>query len=633
MAKPSEQEYKKLTWFLKRLSTSEDFCRPYFERAKRHYRLYRFGSAVDEGDWPYVNRVRTRDILAFVEDSTAIMVQTLFGSTPFYSVLPRYQSQMSLQYSGLNAMMIAQQVENFLDQQISNEETEFFEEITDFFKEGCIFGNSYMGVYPRFDAKGMYSGPMCKSIGYWDVLPITGARRITKARGVFVREFMSREEAMEFARKTGSPGSVAKLNGWNEGTERKWHSDLMNEVGITNFSPDADDIEVLHYFSGGHIVSIMDRAVIVRDSMEAIPNQLGEPKVIKPFPYDQPIVQYKYIPLPQEWFAMGIPEILECLQEDKNLVRSARRDNIDLVINKVLKARSGADINYDLIKYYAGAIWPLENLNDIEALETGDVTQSAYAEEGKIASDMENALSMFGYARGMTPEHEERPTTVIRLQQASLNRLDLSIKMAEFTVLQNIAQRIILLARRYMPQQMYEMIIGDKDAGLYRMSEDDIRKFYVIKPMGSSVTHVKEIRQQQIAQAMQLLMSVAPSGVGNVEPFQVNTYQAARAGLDALDIKNIDQLLVKIQPQQAQQMISQQQMKQMQMVKYGEDMKNESKAKYEVMKETAIHQAKTRDDVQAHAMKAQTDVSANAITTQHEIIKDRATQKPQGANT
>jgi hypothetical protein len=80
-------------------------------------------------------------------------------------------------------------------------------------------------------------------------------------------------------------------------------------------------------------------------------------------------------------------------------------------------------------------------------------------------------------------------------------------------------------------------------------------------------------------------------------------------------------------------MISQQEMKQMQMVKYGEDMKNESKAKYEVMKETAIHQAKTRDDVQAHAMKAQTDVSANAITTQHEIIKDRATQKPQGANT
>ena len=464
--RPDEKEYAKLKWFLERLGKSEDFCRPYFERAKRYYRLYRFGSAVDEKDWPYVNRVRTRDILAFVEDSTAIMVQTLFGTTPFYSVIPRYQSQFSMQQGGMDAMAIAQQVENFLDQQISNEETEFFEEITDFFKEGCIYGNSYMGVYPKFDQQGVYTGPLCKTIGFWDVLPITGARRITKARGVFVREFMSKEEAMEFAKKTGTPESFKSLGSWNEGIERKWHTDLLAELGIADFQVDSDDIEILHYFSGGHIVTIADRAVIIRDSSEPIKNQLGQDQVIKPFPFDQPVVQYKFIALPQEWFSMGIPEVLEALQEDKNLIRSARRDNIDLVINKVLKARIGADINYDLIKYYAGAIWPLENLNDIEAMDQADVTQSAYMEEEKLGGDMENALSMFGYARGMTPTHEERPTTVIRLQQASLNRLDLAIKMAEYTVLQNIAQRIILLARRYMPQKTYEMIIGDREAGL-----------------------------------------------------------------------------------------------------------------------------------------------------------------------
>ena len=166
------------------------------------------------------------------------------------------------------------------------------------------------------------------------------------------------------------------------------------------------------------------------------------------------------------------------------------------------------------------------------------------------------------------------------------------------------------------------------------MSEDDIRKFYVIKPMGSSVTHVKEIRQQQIAQAMQLLQTIAPSGMSNVEPFQVNTYQVARAGLDALDIKNIDQLLVKMQPQQAQQMISQQQMQQMQQVKYGEDMKNESRVKFDVMKEQALSQIRTKDDVTAHAMKTRVDMQKDDNRAKNQIIIEHAKPKePKGGQT
>jgi len=66
MPRPDDIEYTKLQWLLKRLGSSEDYCRPYFERAKRHYKLCRFGSAIAEEDWPYVNRTRSRDIFAFI---------------------------------------------------------------------------------------------------------------------------------------------------------------------------------------------------------------------------------------------------------------------------------------------------------------------------------------------------------------------------------------------------------------------------------------------------------------------------------------------------------------------------------------------------------------------------------------
>jgi len=579
MPRPDDIEYTKLQWLLKRLGSSEDYCRPYFERAKRHYKLCRFGSAIAEEDWPYVNRTRSRDIFAFIEDSAAMMVQSLLGQYPFYSVLPRRTSQFELQF-GLDSTKIAEQIGIALNYQIGHEDTEFFEEMVDFFKEGGIFGTSYQGIYPRFDSKGQYAGPLIKTTGFWDVLPVTGARRVSKARGVFVREFMSLEEVQDLVKKFNKPELIKKL-GSAPGmeTDKEWHKALLAECGISDYEPDADSIEVVHYFSGGHVMTMVNRAIIIRDSNEPIKNSLGKDQVVKPFPYDLPIVQYKYIPMPLEFFGVGIPETLEVLQEDKNLIRSARRDNIDLVINKVLKARAGADINYDLIKYYAGAIWPLENINDIEPLETQDVTQSAYMEEDKVRFDMENALSMFGYARGMTPTHEERPTTVIKLQQASMNRIDLAVKLAEFTVLQQIATRIVMLTRHFMPQAEYEAIVGEQDAGLYKLSEEAIKKFYLFKPLGSSITHIKEIRQQQLTFAMQTLAQVTPMAMQSAEPFQVNWYEAAKEVMEAADLKSIDKILVKIPPKVAQQQIQMADAKQLQMVKYGEDLKTSNEIK------------------------------------------------------
>jgi hypothetical protein len=334
MGKPDDKEYTKLQWLLKRLADSEEYCDPYFERAKRHYKLCRFGSAVPEEDWPYVNRTRTRDIFAFIEDSAAIMVQSLLGQYPFYAVLPRRSSQFELQY-GLDSTKIAEQMAIALNYQVGHEDTEFFEEMVDFFKEGGIFGTSYAGIYPRFGNDGKYVGPLVKTIGFWDVLPIAGARRVSKAKGIFVREFMSLEEAKDLAKKGGQEGIIERLS-QSPGTEpdSQWHKDLLAECGIANYTVSNDNIEIIHYFSGGHVITLANRAMIIRDSREPV-----QGAVLKPFPYDQPIVQYKFIPLPLEFFGIGIPEVLEVLQEDKNLIRSARRDNIDLTINKVLGPR------------------------------------------------------------------------------------------------------------------------------------------------------------------------------------------------------------------------------------------------------------------------------------------------------
>lgn len=542
MPRPDEEYYLKLKWLLTNLNKSEQYCSPYFDRGKRHYQLYRFSTAVKDNDWPYVNRVRSRDILAFVEDTTAMLVQTLFATQPFISIIPRETGNSFIRQMGIDLIAVGKQIERLLDYQLSHEDTDFFEEIIDYFKSGGIQGNAYIGVYPKFEPDGSYILPLLKSTGFWDVLPIPGSKRISRSRGLFVREFMPISDLKDIE-KQGFYRDVDKLKGGDD--TDNWHKNLLNECGMTGYS-DTDDVEVLHYFSGGHVITFGNRRTILRDSTVA--TQDGG--MDAPYPYANPLVQYKYIPVPDEFFAMGIPEVLEILQEDKNLIRSARRDNIDLCINKIIETKEGADVNYDLLRYYPGAIWP-EVMGKVEAFEISDVTQSSYTEEKQIQADMENALSLFGYARGQTPMHSEQPTTVIKLQQASMNRQDINVKLAEFTVLQEIARKIVMLNRKYMSQQTYEAIIGEPDAGFYRIPAEYINRCYVMKPVGSSITHIKEIRQKQIEFALNTLMNIPPQMMqANIRPFTVDLYELCREALDVADVKTIDRILLPLQQQQ-----------------------------------------------------------------------------------
>lgn len=539
--RPSDQDYETLKWVLTQFRRSDDYCRPYFDRAKRHYRLYRFSTAVNDDDWPYVNRVRSRDILAFVEDTVAMLIQTLFATTPFISIIPRETGSSFIQELGVDLIQVGKQQERCLDYQLSHEDTDFLEEIIDYFKSGAIQGTSYLGVYPKFDYDGVYRLPLLKSTGFWDCLPIPGSKRISKSRGVFIREFAT----MTDIKGLEKAGIYQNVDGLSIGDDTdNWHKALLNDIGLTGYT-DSQDVELTHYFSGGHVISVGNRKVILRNSTVAAPDGT----LRKPYPYDNPVVQYKNIPVPDEFFGMGIPEVLEVLQEDKNLIRSARRDNIDLCINKIIQTKEGGDVNYDLLRYFPGAIWP-DVLGKVEAFDIGDVTQSSYAEEKQIQADMENALSLFGYARGMTPQHTEQPTTVMKLQQASMNRQDINVKMAEFTVLQEIARKVVALNRRYMPQAVYEQIIGEPDAGFYRIPEDVINRFFTMKPIGSSITHIKEVRQNQIKTALELLMNVPPQMMqGNIEPFTVNYYEMLKEALDVADVKTIDRILIKMQQQ------------------------------------------------------------------------------------
>ena len=99
-----------------------------------------------------------------------------------------------------------------------------------------------------------------------------------------------------------------------------------------------------------------------------------------------------------------------------------------------------------------------------------------------------------------------------------------------------------------MNQRDYEEIIGEPDAGFFRLNEDQIRRFYYVKPVGSSITHIKELRQQHIQFAINLLAGLQQNPMA-MQQFQVNWYKAAKTALEASDVPDANEILIPTQQQ------------------------------------------------------------------------------------
>ena len=76
-------------------------------------------------------------------------------------------------------------------------------------------------------------------------------------------------------------------------------------------------------------------------------------------PYNIPIVDVKCVPVPREFFGIGVPEVLEDDQEYIDILRSQRLDNLDLILNKMFKVRIGSDTDPDMIYSAPGGIIPV----------------------------------------------------------------------------------------------------------------------------------------------------------------------------------------------------------------------------------------------------------------------------------
>lgn len=205
--------------------------------------------------------------------------------------------------------------------------------------------------------------------------------------GVCIRRFLDRKE---FERMCDGPQPYFgnKEAALATGTSNKFQqSRQFRKVArgeISNRTP--TDIELLEWWmkydlDGDGIdeecqIIIANRTVVVR----AVQNPYYHQK--------RPLIKVNFCKVPGEWYGIGLIEPVMSLINQLTTVRRQRLDNITLILNRMWKVKSTADIDPTKLIATPNGVILVDDMGDVMPLEVPDVTQSSYQDCNQILNDI-----------------------------------------------------------------------------------------------------------------------------------------------------------------------------------------------------------------------------------------------------
>lgn len=224
-----------------------------------------------------------------------------------------------------------------------------------------------------------------------DVYPQQDKADVKDTPYVFIRKFLDRKE---FARICDSPQpyfgnkemALATGTSMKYQETRQWRKTARGEISTTQ----SKDIELMEIWGHWDLdgdgreepcqIVIANRQIVVR----AVPNPFDHQEV--------PLIKVNFCKVPLEWYGIGLIEPVLSLQNETNLVRRQRLDNVNLLINQMYKVLS-TDTSVDIDKLTAtpSGVVLVDDMNNVQGLERKDVTGSAYQDAQMIQQDMFNA--------------------------------------------------------------------------------------------------------------------------------------------------------------------------------------------------------------------------------------------------
>jgi hypothetical protein len=173
---------------------------------------------------------------------------------------------------------------------------------------------------------------------------------------------------------------------------------------------------------------------------------------------------------------VSVPELVKPLQDGINNLENTRTDNVLFALNKRAKVKRGT--NVDTVAYLRnvpGGIVNVDNMEDLEVMETPDVTASSYQEEDRKRQAFDDLVGNFNPMQlHQAGAPREAQGTVRMLQGPASEMTEYMLQTYAITFVVEVLRHLVLLEQYYETDKTVMAIAGQKAKLLQKFGQDEV---------------------------------------------------------------------------------------------------------------------------------------------------------------
>jgi hypothetical protein len=403
--------------YLGEFSRWETWRKPYENLWNEVYRLYL--SVLQSFKTPTRAKIFIPVTFQVIEAALPKLLNVIVAQREFFEVIPDEDVEREREVAGRIKKLILHQLDK----------AKFVVKFVDFLKQLLLYGTSYMYIYwkvkrewvwtrkpiredvsflgfrlgsriVRWEEKKEYvvteRRPELEILDVLDVYPDPMAQDEDQGKAVWIRTWADVDELKEMGK--GKYPIYANVDNPElatgkaaSGTYSEVRQQRFGARGQTDPTIASNKVELLARWGKCDLDGdgIKEETVFIianrRVLLQAKPNQFHHQK--------RPLIRGTLFPVPMEWFGIGLIEPVIPLQHELNTVRRQRLDNINLILNRMWKVSTLADVDLETLVSSPNGVVLTDDMGAVEALETQDVTQSSYNDASIIQADIENVTA------------------------------------------------------------------------------------------------------------------------------------------------------------------------------------------------------------------------------------------------
>lgn len=460
----SPEDKALLEWVLQLLNKWEPYHKRWLDRANHFYALWRSVQNWEK----QLQSSSPRGLDDLVRDGQNVFGPELFIPMCFATVETIIPAMLAAppQMNNIRARNAASEgnvsnVKALIEAQ--HEQMDYELRLQEIAKDGLIYGTGVQKTFWKTDyrkrkqmmpaaepAAGMvavdllqqvYDDPACISVDPKDFIVDPFAPSIDESDGCFHRIWRSNR----YVQRMIEAGLWRNLTGAgiSELAESSKFDELINEREAVVPQPARESRssmgkapmhEVLEFHDGEQVITILDRQVVVASGPN--PNWHGR----------MPFQTYRPTADPHMIHGIGEIEPIEKLQEELNILRTERRYNAALVLQKTFAYHDGV-VEKEDVQFGPGFLIPVNGdpRELIREIPVGDIPNSGYEEEDRITGDIDRVSGISDVVTGAGLSAGDTATGVQMVQSAASRRIEMKTRRLELEVINPGGQQMLEL--------------------------------------------------------------------------------------------------------------------------------------------------------------------------------------------